>query len=888
MTKRFALLACCMLALGAAPRAADAAPDSLQAAVPSIGAARFEGSIRIDGHLDEPAWQQAVPATHFTQRDPQEGAAVSESTEVRVLLGDESLFIGARMYDREPEKIRARLVRRDEDLDSDFFVVFIDGYHDLVNAVLFRVNPLGCVNDAVVDVSGNQDTSWDPVWHVRCSMDSTGWVAEIEIPLSQLHYNRGGDGVWGIQLRRWINRKQELAEFSFVPKSEQYSVARYGRLTGMTEVPAPRHFELLPFSRIRSEHRRVSAGDPFRDGADQFPAAGLDVKYGITSNLTLNASVNPDFGEVEVDPAVVNLSAFETFYPERRPFFVEGAEIFNFGRNNSFNNFNSTIPFHARRIGRPPHLTPGGPNVVYTDVPERTTITAAGKLTGKTSNGWTIGVLDALTPTEQADYSDTLGAMHRSPAEPLTNFFVGRARRDLRHGDTIVGGMITAVNREDVDPALTSMLRSDALAGGIDLNHYWGGRAWSLDANILASRIRGSTDAIATAQRSSARYFQRPDADRLTFDPARTSLSGVAGLLSLNKTAGKHGRGSLTYQDWSPGFEINDLGFQNAADSRGISSLAMYTENKPGKIFRYYTIFTFSNFSWNYDGDQTFNAHALHVEGQIKNYWLGYLRGTWYPGNMDDRLTRGGPLSRLPAGGNLTARIDSDGRKSITYGGSATAAWDKAGGYIHSVSPYLSIRPMSALRITFEPGLRWSRDNAQYIQAVDDPLATETYGDRYVFATLDQTTLNLDTRIDWTFSPRLSLQFYMQPLIVTGNYFDMKELRQSSTYEFDVYGKHRGTIAPDSLGGFRVDPDGVGPAMDFNVPAQNFNFRSLLGNAILRWEYRPGSALFLVWQQHREAVEDVGDFRFSRDFKGVFKAPTENVLALKLTYWLGV
>ncbi len=255
---------------------------------------------------------------------------------------------------------------------------------------------------------------------------------------------------------------------------------------------------------------------------------------------------------------------------------------------------------------------------------------------------------------------------------------------------------------------------------------------------------------------------------------------------------------------------------------------------------------------------------------------------------MDDRLTRGGPLSRLPAGGTLTARIDSDNRKSVTYGATLTDSWDDAGGYARSVTPYLSIRPMSALRISFEPGLRKSRDNAQYVQTVEDPTAIATYGGRYVFATLDQTTLNLDTRIDWTFSPRLSLQFYAQPLIVSGDYFDLKELRRASTYDFDIYGEHRGTIAGDGNGGFDVDPDGVGGAASFNVPAQNFNFRSLIGNAILRWEYRPGSTLFVVWQQHREAVESAGDFRFSRDHPGVFKAPTENVLAVKLTYWLGV
>jgi hypothetical protein len=872
-----------------APGTPDAPPPETATSrpIPRIAAAPVDGPIHVDGRLDEPAWKEAEPVTRFTQRDPHEGEAVSESTEVRVLIGDEALYVGARLYDREPKRIRARLVRRDDDLDSDFFVVFLDSNHDRVNAVLFRVNPKGCVNDASVDESGNQDTSWDPVWHAESTIDSLGWTTEIEIPFSQLHYS-DRDGVWGVQFRRFIYRKQELAEFSFVPKSEQYSVARYGELTGMNRLHAPRRLELVPYGQLRSEYRHVPGGDPFRDGSDQFPAAGLDLKYGVTSNLTLNATVNPDFGEVEVDPAVVNLTAFETFYPEKRPFFVEGADIFRFGYTSSNNNFNSTIPFHARRIGTSPHYEPVGPNVAYLDEPTRTTITAAGKLTGKTADGWTIGVLDALTPTEQAELADTTGATAHLPVEPRTNYFVSRLRRDFRRGNTVIGGLFTATNREDGNPLLDGMLRRSAYVGGLDFNQYWRNRSWSFDAYFLLSGIAGSEGAIAQAQTSSARYFQRPDATHLTYDPTRKSLSGAAGLLSLNKNAGKHWRGTLTYQDWSPGFEINDLGFQNAADCRGASYLLMYNENKPGKIFRYYTIFTFSNESWNYGGDATYLAHALHLEGQLNNYWLGWVRGTWNPGSKDDRLTRGGPLSAYPASGQISAHVDSDSRHSTTYGATATAYWNEAGGLTHSVNPYLSIRPTSALRISFEPGLSWNRDNAQYIQAVDDPTATATFGGRYVFATLDQTQLNLDTRVDWTFSPRLSFQLYAQPLVVSGDYYHLKELRTPGTYDFDVYGQQRGTVVDGGNGGSIVDPDGGGPASAFLVPAQNFNFRSLIGNAVLRWEYRPGSALFVVWQQHRQETTDQGDFDASRDLKAVFNAPIENVLAVKLTYWLGV
>ncbi len=872
-------------------------PDSVAAAVrphaqaPVLHAAPLVGSVHLDGHLDEEAWRAATPVDQFTQREPKEGEPATERTEVRALISEDALYIGARLYDSEPSKIRSRLVRRDEvnsSSDSDFFVVLLDPYHDHSTGVVFRVGPSGSFDDATIAASGNQDTSWDPVWHVHTSIDSFGWTAEMEIPLNQLHYSGSTDAVWGIQLRRWINRKQELSEFSFTPLKEESGVSTFGHLEGLGRLAAPRHLELLPYGRVRSEFKQVPSGNPFRDGTDQFPAAGVDLKYGVTSNVTLNATVNPDFGEVEVDPAVVNLSAFETFFPERRPFFIEGADVFRFGDTRSYNNFNQTIPFHARRIGRPPQrrLSDEDNGYLYIDSPARTTITTAAKLTGKTSNGWTMGVLDAVTPVERADYVDSLGVRGRAPVEPLTNYFVGRLKRDYRQGNTVVGGLVTAVNRDLQDPALHDLLRSNAYVGGLDLNHYWGGRRWSLDAMLLGSTVQGDKDVIAATQRSSARYFQRPDAKTLHYDPTRTSLSGTSGLLSLNKVSGKHGLGSLTYQDWSPGFEINDVGFQNAADCRALSTLAMYKENKPRKLVRSWDSYVFSNWSWNYDGDITYTEYAGQVEGTLANYWYGSLRGEYYPGNFDDRLTRGGPLSRLPAGGTLRASLNSDSRKMYTLGLNGIESWDEAGGHLASLSGSLSIRPTSALRLLFQPGIRDLHDNAQYVTTVDDSFATATYGARYVFASLHQTQLSLDTRLDWTFSPKLSLQLYLQPLIVSGGYQQLKELRAPRAYEFDVYGGQRGTIQPDSTGGFRIDPDAGGPAPSFHIDDPDFNFRSLRGNAVLRWEYRPGSALFLVWQQSREASEPFGNFDLSRDWHGLFRIEPENLIAIKATYWL--
>ncbi|MGE5177134.1 MAG: DUF5916 domain-containing protein [Hyphomicrobiales bacterium] len=856
---------------------------------PPLHAARLVGGIRVDGRLDDPAWEAAVPATRFLQRDPDEGRPASETTEVRILIGDDALYIGARMDDHDAGRIRAQLVRRDEDLDSDYFTVYLDSYHDRLTSTMFRVSPSGSVEDAAIGADGAKDFTWDAIWTARTTVDSLGWTAEIEIPLSQLRYDARGDGVWGIQLERFIYRKQETDLVAFTPKSEAATVNRYAELTGLAAARPPRDLEFLPYSRVRSEFRRAPAGDPFRDGSDQSGAAGLDLKVGLTSNLTLNGTVNPDFGEVEADPAVVNLTAFETFFSERRPFFVEGADLFRFGQTSSMNNFNTTIPFHARRIGAPPHRDlSGDPGVAYIDAPDLTTIAGAAKLTGKTSGGWSIGLLDAVTPEERARVVDTLGVERAAPVEPRSNYFVARARRDLRQGNTTVGAIVTAVDRDLGDPALRDLLRSRALVGGLDLNHAWAKRAWSFDANVLVSRVDGSPDAIAATQRSSARYFQRPDATHLHYDPARTALSGAAGLLSLNKTAGKHWRGTLTYQDWSPGFEINDLGFQNAADSRGASTLLMYTENTPGPIFRTFTIFTFSNESWNYGGQSTFLGHSLHLEGQLRNYWSGWVRGTWNPGTYDDRLTRGGPIARVPPGGTLQARIDSDSRKSVTVGAQGTVAWDDFGGRLHAVNGTVAIRPTPPLRITLEPGIRRLHDNAQYVTTVTDPTATATYGARYVFATFDQTTLNLDTRIDWTFSPTLSLQFYGQPLVVAADYAQLKGLRAPGTFEFDVYGRDAGTVQRDASGTATIDPDGTGPAAAFTVPDPNFNFRSLIGNAILRWEYRRGSALYVVWQQNRQGTVPIGDFRASRDVGDIFRAPPENVVAVKVTYWLGL
>ncbi|HEX9384220.1 MAG TPA: DUF5916 domain-containing protein [Gemmatimonadaceae bacterium] len=848
-------------------------------------AASLTGSIKLDGKLDEPAWASASPVTSFTQYDPTEGAPATEKTEVRVLVGADALYIGAKLYESNPANIRPRLSRRDEPVDGDVFAVTLDSRHDHLTGYYFRVTAGGAMRDAVAGGPNGLDLSWDAVWDAAVFTDSSGWSTEIRIPFSQLPYNRG-DRVWGIQFERYRWNKQEQDFFAFTPKKEVGGVARYGHLIGLGDLPGPSRVELTPYVSTRAEFLEVPAGNPFRDGKDYFGSTGVDLKYRLTSSMTVSATVNPDFGQVEVDPAVVNLTAFETFFPEKRPFFVEGQELFRFGDLRTFNSYGSPTYFFSRRIGRQPHRQIGGPGIVFVDAPQQTTIATAAKLTGKTRTGWSTGILNAVTMPETANFTDPSGAHLHTEVEPLSNYFVGRLRREMRQGNTVVGSMLTAVNRDLHDPALRNLLRSSAYVGGLDLNHSWKNRDWAFDASLAWSQVQGLPSVIAATQQSSARYFQRPDARSFHFDPNRTSLSGYAGQAALIKSGGLHWGGNLAYQFATPGLEVNDLGFQSQADRRALSTDLHYQENKPGRFLRNWLVAGFTNQAWNYDGDITFNNYASFAQGIFNNFAGLFVRADYSAEGFDDRLTRGGPVARQPRSIATDINYFTDRRKVY----SASIDWyrsaDVEGQVAQSYSLQLAVQPRPGVRFSFEPNLQKAHSLAQYVTTSSDPLATRTYDNRYVFATIHQTTLALVTRADWTFTPKASLQLYLQPLISAGDFTSFKELRTPRTFDFDVYGRDVGTISK-SGGVYTIDPDANGAtANSIQVPDPNFNFRSLRGNGVFRWEYRPGSALFFVWQQQRVGSEPFGNFDFSRDFRGLVRRHPDNVFTIKATYYL--
>jgi len=804
---------------------------------------------------------------------------------VRVLIGDDAIYVGARMSDK-PGNIRPRLSRRDESVDGDVFAVSFDSRHDHISGYYFRVSAGGAVRDAQISSNGQLDLSWDAVWEARVSSDNTGWTAEIRIPLSQLAYNRNANAVWGVQFERYAWNKQEQDFFAFTPKSEAGGVSRFGHLTNLGTLPAPSRVELTPYVSTRAEYLDIASGNPFRDKSEYRGSAGLDLKYRIASNITLNATVNPDFGQVELDPAVVNLTAFESFFPEKRPFFVAERALFSFGQIRTFNSGGSPTMFFSRRIGRQPQRFLDDDGIAFIDAPQQSTIASAVKVTGKTRNGWTIGLLDAVTTRENADYIDVDGRRQVAQVEPLSNYFVGRVTREMNQANTAIGGLVTAVNRDLEDPVIVQQLRRNAYVAGLDLNHSWANRAWLLDASFAGSSVSGTADVIAATQRSSARYFQRPDAKNVRYDPSLTSLSGFAGQIALTKGSGLHWGGNLAYQVTSPGFESNDLGFLRTADRHAYSTDLHYQENKPGRIFRRWLVAGFTNHTLNFNGDVNYAAYASFFEATLPNFSGFFVRADLLGATMDDRLTRGGPVAHVPGGYSTELNYFSDRRKPITWGLGGSRSGDDAGQTGIGVFAELAVQPAAGIRLTFSPSFNRQHSLSQFITATTDPLATSTFGRRYVFATLDQTSLTLETRADWTFTPTLSLQVFAQPFVASGGYEDFKELRAGRTFDFDVYGRDRGTIAlSDDV--YEIDPDGSAATRNsFAIGKPDFNFRSLRGNAVLRWEYRPGSTLFFVWQQLRSGAEPLNNFRFGRDYGALFRQNPENVFTIKATYWL--
>jgi hypothetical protein len=878
---------------------------------PVAEAVRRVGEITLDGKLDDAAWASAKPITHFTQSTPLDGKPATQRTEIRILYDDQALYVGARVYDSLGAKgIRAPLARRDQLLDgngnngsfnsltTDKIIVILDPYHNHLDEALFEVNPVGVKGDAF-----DGDPSWDPIWEAATHVDSLGWTAEMRIPFSQLRFSRDSAQTWGMEVWRYADRLNEKDMWSYWSASESGGPAFYGHLTGLEIGAQPRQFELLPYVLAGAKSKYAAPVDPFHSNTTRNLSGGLDLKYLLTSNLTLDATVNPDFGQVEVDPATINLSAYETYYDEKRPFFVAGSSAFDYGGMNC--NFCSNTSglglFYSRRIGRVPQLNGYVDGIAqYDGLPDKTSILGAAKITGRTGGGITVGMLDAVTNRETAQYVTSPGGPTLTQeVEPLTNYFVGRAKKEFRDGATTVGGMLTSADRQLSDTILSDRLRSHAEAVGLDWDHTWHQRDYSWMGSLAASNVAGSTQAIALTEQSSAHYFQRPDRrvrnDGLfgtAYDSSATTLRGYGLYTRVAKNSGSWIW--ETAQNWrSPGFEVNDLSYLNRADYKWMNFNVGHAWNTPGRWYRNAVLLGGGQQQFNYDGDRTDQQAQTFAQVELLNYWRVRSFLIYHPAVADDRLTRGGPVVMRSGYRDGMFQVSTDPRDRAVFNISLEGG-PGVGAHTHmfTVAPGVAIKPASSIFISLTPTFNSSEDPAQYVTTEADPTATAFYGHRYVFAYLRSQTWSLDTRINWTFTPNLTLQLYAQPYFATGDYTSFREFAAPRTLHKLVYGRDIGTItraAATSTSGaiYTVDPDGSRPAQPFTFGDPNFAYRSLIGNAVLRWEYRPGSTVYFVWTQNRTGNNAVGNFDFTRDRSALLRDRPTNVFQIKVNYWLG-
>jgi hypothetical protein len=614
----------------------------------------------------------------------------------------------------------------------------------------------------------------------------------------------------------------------------------------------------VPYALARSDFRtRQREDNPLLDASGQRADLGLDLKYALNSNLTLTGTINPDFGQVEVDPAVVNLSEFETFYPEKRPFFTEGLNIFKFSDSPAPTHINfifAPSPFYTRRIGRAPQAPP---DAKFVDTPADTTILGAAKVTGRVPGGWSLGILDALTDVERSRFTQSKDdPSRRLHAEPMTNYFVSRLSKELGPGSR-AGFILTSVNRALADEL--SSLRESAVTGGVDGYASFRERSWILEGAAVGSHVSGSAEAIELTQRSSSRYYQRPDAGHVRFDPTRTSLTGWGGRAMLSKATGLW-RPIVQVHAYSPGYETNDAGFMQRTDMISSHAMVAYVNEEPSSRFRGRTVWMGTWQNRNFDGDTLERGGFVDAFGTFANYWDYRAALFVTPGSFSDRLTRGGPLVRTAAGWSSDVSLSTDGRNPLVTGFTGHFEGSDDDSYVRTIGLTLTARPRSNVQLSVEPSFTKSFDATQFLDDYDDAAATGTFGRRYVFANLDQRSFEIATRADWTLTANLSFQLYLQPFVASGDYHDARALDRARTRDYTA-------IAADT-------------------DSSDFNFRSVRGSAVARWEFRPGSALYVVWNENRSDVVDVGDFRFGRDLRAIPTSPSHDVFLVKVSYWL--
>lgn len=835
----------------------------------------------IDGLLDDPAWETVEWGGDFIVREPEYGLEPKAKTAFKILYDQKNLYIAFRCYDKEPDKIERRMGRRDG-FEGDWIEVNIDSYHDLRTAFSFTITAAGVKGDELISNNGNDwDDNWNPIWFTKTNVDNLGWTAEMRIPLSQLRFGNGAEQTWGIQMTRRDFRHAERSTWQPIPQNAGVWVSAFGELKGLKGLRSQKLLEIQPYVLAQANSYEKEENNPFADGFDTKITGGLDGKIGVTNDLVLDFTINPDFGQVEADPSAVNLNGFRIFFNERRPFFIENRNIFEYQLTGSAagGNYDSDQLFYSRRIGGSPRGGVISGDSIYTDYPQAARILGAAKFSGKTKKGLSIGILEGITAEESA-VQEIKGERSETVVEPFTSYFVGRLQQDYNGGNTVVGGILTATNRKLNGTGMDWLVRS-AYSGGLDITHKWDNQRWQVSGKALFSNLNGTTESITRIQQSFEHYFDRPDATHLSVDTSRTSFTGTGATVKLAKFGGQWKfETGLTYR--SPELELNDIGFMVNADEINQFFWGGYRTNKPFSVFRQAGVnFNFWN-RWDFGGK--FLHHSLNTNGfvQFKNFWFVNTGINKEIYDVSTRALFGGPALRRPAGTAVWLNVNSDDRKKFVMGMNMQQVWSKNSNVrVENYGIGFRYQPINAFNISVEPGYNRLTRKLQYV------IKRNFEGkDRFVVSSIDRKIFSASIRFNYSITPNLSFQYYGQPFVFQVTYDNYKYVDDPSGATLEA---RTNLLSADQIkfndaaGRFQVD-ENLDGLTDYDFGKPDFAVIEFRSNLVMRWEYKPGSELFLVWSQGNENFGNPEVPIWNNLSDNLFNSKGNNIFLIKYTY----
>ena len=845
----------------------------------------------IDGELDDEAWSQGEWGGDFRQYEPDEASPVKQKTEFKILYDDNNLYVAIKAYDSAPDSIVSRMTRRD-DTDGDEVLIAVDSYFDQRTAFGFGVSAAGVKGDLVWTEDGmNEDETFDPIWYVKTAMYSWGWAAEMRIPFTQLRFSANENQIWGLELIREIYRYDETDLWQPIARNASGLVHNSGLLHGLKEIKPRTQFDITPYGVAKLETYEGEDGNPWVDGTDFKVNAGLDAKIGVTNNMIMSLTVNPDFGQVEADPSEVNLTAFESYFQEKRPFFVESQNITSYGLGLGEGSSGNDNLFYSRRVGRSPRMPYSADDGEYAYTPSFIPIIGAAKLTGKSANGWSVGAVEAVTAQVSSKvYDEASDETTHVTAEPLANYAVGRIQKDINEGNTIIGGMLTSTIRS-LDDVTEDYFHKNATTGGIDFTQYFGDKNYIFQLRTAFSNITGSENAIARTQRSAIHNFERPDADYVEYDPTRTSLSGFGGNLMTGKIGGNFNVFYLSA--WkSPGLELNDIGYLRVADQYIGVLVFSYNIYKPFSIFNQMNFGTNIIHAHDFGGTLTNLGDEFSWQAQFKNLWSAYLAGQVYGEETDNHLLRGGPSMKVPGNAGIHGGFDSNDRKKFVVELNGNYSWGFEDSYKSTgIGLEFSYRPISTLSLSVEPEMEKTLNAMQYV--TETSVTSGVYTPRYIFGSIDQNILSLSLRVDYSITPDLTIQYWGQPFFGSGAYDEFKYVTDESAGA-DEYTDRYHEYTSDEIsydendGTYLVDENRDG-MIDYTFEKPDFNISEFLHNFVIRWEFLPGSTAYFVWSQQRDYFSDSGVFDLGQQASDLFTDNKPyNVFLIKLSYRFGL